>query len=297
MSNQPDQQTTWRIELEVTARSHADRVEGALSWDGSPVTSTEIPAGAGWRLEAYYSTEPDKSKMTARIDIAAASLGIKPPEFIIEKMEPIDWVKRVQENSPPVSAGAFYIYGSHVTEPVPAEQIGIRIDAGTAFGTGTHETTRGCLIALEQILQQANIRSALDLGCGSGILAIGIAKLSSASVTATDIDPIAVEVTIENSGINGVADRIQTIHSEGFHEAKLRDRGPFDLIAANILAEPLISLAPEIARHMAPGGKIVLSGLLDSQSDAVVAAYERAGLGLENKIILGEWHTLIMRHP
>lgn len=292
-----NQQTTWRIELEVAAKSYVELMEEALSCDGNPVTSSEIAPGPSWRLEAYYGTAPNETEITARLGIAATALGIAAPRFIIEEMAPIDWVRRVQENSPPVSAGGFYIYGSHVTKPVPAGQIGIRIDAGTAFGTGTHETTRGCLIALEQILQQGEIGSALDLGCGSGILAIGIAKLSQAAITATDNDPIAVAVTIENSEINEVVGRIQAIHSVGFHEEKLRDQGPFDLIAANILAEPLISLASDIARHTASGGRVVLSGLLDIQSDDVVAAYEQAGLSLDDKIILGEWHTLIMRRP
>jgi ribosomal protein L11 methyltransferase len=292
-----DEPVTWRIELDVPSRTHVDLIERALSMDDAPVSSTEITPGGRWRLEVYCDAEPDREELTARLNIVAASRGIATPEFVIEKMAAIDWVKRVQENSPPVTAGRFYIYGSHVTEPVPTGQIGIRIDAGAAFGTGTHETTQGCLIAFDQLSRRGEIRSALDLGCGSGILAIGIAKLWHASILATDNDPMAVDVTAENAGINGVADRIQAIHSEGFNETEIRDRGPFDLIAANILAQPLISMAPEIALHIAPGGDVVLSGLLDIQSDDVVSAYQRAGLTFAEIIVLGEWHTLIMHRP
>ncbi|NQU70299.1 MAG: 50S ribosomal protein L11 methyltransferase, partial [Rhodospirillales bacterium] len=258
-----------------------------------------LDAGAGWRLEAYWDAEPNRAELTARLGVAAAAFDISALEFnadfSIEMMPAIDWVKRVQENSPPVSAGRFYIYGSHVTTPVPEGQIGIRIDAGAAFGTGTHETTQGCLMAFDRISRQSEIGSALDLGCGSGILAIGMAKLWRIPILAADNDPMAVEVTIENSEFNGVADRIQAILSEGCHDAAIGDQGPFELIAANILAEPLIAMAPEIRRHMAPDGQVVLSGLLDSQSDNVVAAYQRAGLNLADIIALGEWHTLIMQ--
>ena len=137
----------------------------------------------------------------------------------------------------------------------------------------------------------------MDLGCGSGILGIGIAKLWPASVLAADNDPMAVDVTAENAAFNNVADRIWTIESDGFKSPEIRDRGPFELIAANILAEPLIGLAPDIALHLTPGGEAVLSGLLDFQSDDVVAAHERAGLDFAEEITLGEWRTLVMRRP
>lgn len=297
LGNSSGEAVTWRIELGVPSRSHVEPFEQALSWVGGPVAAVEIAPGGGWRLEAYCDAEPDKAELTARLGIAAASQGMEPPDFTIEKLAAIDWVKRVQENSPPVSAGRFFIYGSHVTDPVPQGQIGIRIDAGAAFGTGTHATTQGCLIAFDRISRRREIRSALDLGCGSGILAIAMAKLWRAPILATDNDPVAVDVTAENCEINGVADAIRAIRREGFDETAIDDQGPFDLIAANILAEPLISLAPKIALHTAPGGDVVLSGLLDSQSDDVVSAHQRAGLNLADTITLGEWRTLIMRRP
>ncbi len=292
-----DGEATWRIALEVPSASHFDAIETALSLDGAPVSTSEIAPGAGWRMEVHCTTEPDRAAITARIIVAAAIGGIETPDFVIEKMATIDWVKRVQENSPPVSAGKFYIHGSHVAEPVPESRIGLLIDAGAAFGTGTHETTQGCLIAFERISQFREIRASLDLGCGSGILAIGIAKLWPASVLAADNDPMAVEVTAENAKINNVADKIKAIQSDGFKATAISDHGPFELIAANILAEPLITLAPDIAHHLAPGGEVVLSGLLEIQSDDVVAAHERAGLKLGEQITLGEWRTLVMRRP
>jgi ribosomal protein L11 methyltransferase len=288
---------TWRIGLEVPTRDHADPIGEALCQDGEPVTITEIAPGAGWRLEAYCATAPDRAALTARLGRAAASCGIAPPKFIVELLPEVNWVRRVQENSPPVTAGRFYIHGSHVRKPVPDGLIGIQIDAGAAFGTGTHETTRGCLMALGAISERRKIASALDLGCGSGVLAIGMAKLWPARVLASDNDPVAVEVSARNAEINDVSDRIRALCSDGFRHPAIRAAAPFELIAANILAQPLIGMAPVIARHMAAGGDVVLSGLLDSQSDEVVAAYARAGLGLSEKIVLGEWHALVMHRP
>ena len=286
--------STWRIELEVPSEIHVDIFEQAVSPDNEPVSTMEITPGAGWRLEVYCDVEPDRVEFAARLNVAAAICGIATPKFVIEKMAAIDWVKRVQENSPPVSAGRFFIYGSHVTDPVPRERIGIRIDAGAAFGAGTHETTQGCLMAFDRISRRGEIRSALDLGCGSGILAIGIAKLWGTQVLAVDDDPVAVKITAENSRINGVSECVQAVHGDGFAAAEMGNRAPFELIAANILADPLTSMASGVARHIARDGAVVLSGLLDRQSDQVISAYEDAGLRFANKIVLGEWHTLVM---
>lgn len=291
MQSQP---TTWRTEMTVSPGDHVARFEDALADAGEAVTAMETAPGGDWRIEIYSSAAPDSGDLARRIAVAAAAVGIAPPEFIVEPMPDIDWVRRVRENSPPVSAARFYIHGSHVAQPVPDGMIGILIDAGAAFGTGTHETTRGCLIALDGLEKRRRIGNALDLGAGSGILAIAIAGLWDVPVLATDNDPIAVAVCAENAEINGVENRVRAVLSDGFDSKEIGVAAPFDLIAANILARPLAELAPGIAHNLAPGGVAVLSGILDSQADDVLAAARTSGMQLAERIALGEWHTLVI---
>lgn len=195
-------------------------------------------------------------------------------------------------------AGRFVVHGDHL-HPPPG-RIALRINAGNAFGSGTHGSTRGCLLALDAVANQRRVARALDLGCGSGILAIAIAKcwagggMGLADVLAADIDPVAVAGSNVAAEENGVADRVRTCLSDSFAAREIGSAAPYDLICANILANPLRELAPDVARHLAPGGLAILSGLLRRQEDEVAQAYQSAGLRLTDQIRLGDWSTLLL---
>ena len=270
--------------------------ESALATDDGPVVITRDDAG-GWRLAVYAEAAPDRDQLDARIAVAAASAGIAAPDLAVETVPDVDWVRHVHARTPPIRAGRFYVHGSHVTDPVPDGCIGILMDAGLAFGTGSHQSTRGCLMALDRLAGDDTIRRILDLGCGSGILSIAAAKLWPAEIVAADIETEAVAMTLEAAAANGVAARIGACRSRGFQNARTRARAPYDLILANILARPLTRLAPAIARRLAPGGRVVLSGLLDAQGPDVLEAYGTQRLAVAERIMLDDWLTLILSKP
>lgn len=226
----------------------------------------------------------------------AEVFGFTPPALTLEILPERDWVAESQRNLPPQTAGRFWVHGSHVTESPPPGLIPLLVEASIAFGTGRHETTQGCLVALTGLADAGvGVRNALDLGCGSGVLAMAIAKLwPRAFVMAADNDEPSVGVTRENAGLNGVP-QIQALVSEGYGAATLKAAAPFDLIAANILAAPLIQLAPDLARHLAPGGRAILSGLLTTQAPEVLQAHLAQGLSLVEARSYGEWDTLLLR--
>ncbi len=190
-----------------------------------------------------------------------------------EILPDIDWVTKSLEGLKPVRAGRFLVHGAHDRDQRRPGDLAIEIEAGLAFGTGHHGTTAGCLHMLSTVARREKPRNALDLGTGSAVLAIALAKLCHIPVLATDIDPVAVAVAARNARLNGVAGLVETATAPGFADPLFARRGPFDLIVANILAKPLMKLAPHMAAHLAPGGSIVLSGILERQRDAVVAAY------------------------
>ncbi|MFM2129625.1 MAG: hypothetical protein RL477_1171, partial [Pseudomonadota bacterium] len=216
------------------------------------------------------------------------------PRIAVEKVAEVDWLALNRAQFPPVAAGRFFIHGSHFEGRSPRGAVAIRIDAGPAFGSGTHETTKGCLMAIDEILAASRPCNALDVGCGSGILALAIAKAGGFPVTATDIDPVAAQTTAENAAANGLAGRVTAVSGEGVGGEVVRRGAPYDLVVANILAEPLIALAPEIAGLLAPGGHLVLSGLLTVQEPRVLAAYRAAGLTPGRTIVLGDWSTMVL---
>jgi len=216
-------------------------------------------------------------------------------DFAIEAIDPeINWVAKSLEGLQPVTAGGFYIYGSHETAPVPEGLIGLRIDAAQAFGTGHHETTTGCLEAIDRVLERAKPANVIDIGTGTGVLAIAIAKKTGLKVLATDIDPIAVTTTVENARDNDVADLIEGVVAEGLDSDVITAKAPYDLILANILAGPLMGLAPGMSRIAQPGASIILSGILETQAQAVIAAYAENGMPLLQRLQRKEWTTLIL---
>jgi ribosomal protein L11 methyltransferase len=218
--------------------------------------------------EVSLYTDDDAGEIEARMQAAAGDLA-----FERETLPEIDWVARSLEGLKPVRAGRFFVHGAHDRARRRIGDLAIEIEAGLAFGTGHHGTTSGCLDMINMVVRRESPRNGLDLGTGSAVLAIALAKLSHIPVLATDIDPVATKVAAENARLNGVRAYVETATAPGFHHPVFAGRAPFDLIVANILARPLMRLAPEMARHVTPGGSLILSGILERQRNAVLAAY------------------------
>ena len=238
-------------------------------------------------VEALYDFAPDG-------DLLGHILG---KAVTVQLLPDADWIRLSQEGLPPVRAGRFFVYGAHDAGKVPPGVIPTRIEAGMAFGTGHHETTALCLAVLSELAKQRRYGNVLDLGCGTGLLAIGAAKLWKEKVTASDIDPVAVEITCENAMENGVGPLVAAFVADGPSHPVLRDLAPFDLILANILAGPLTRLAPAVAKIVAKGGTLVLSGLLHWQEIQVLSYYRPHGLVLKHIRRDGAWSALVLEAP
>jgi ribosomal protein L11 methyltransferase len=238
-------------------------------------------------VEALYGEPPDAALLS---NITGQAIDVTP-------LADQDWIRLSQQGLAPVRAGRFFVYGAHDAGQVPPAAIAVRIEAGLAFGTGHHETTALCLTALSDLSRRRAFANVLDLGCGTGLLAIGAAKLWRRRVIASDIDPVAVGVTRENARANGEAPLIHAVTADGLTHPAIRARAPFDLIVANILAGPLTQLAPAIARSLAKGGVLVLSGLLRDQENLVVSFYTPHGLILRERRRDGPWSALVLARP
>ena len=240
-------------------------------------------------VQALFETEDEAKSCAAALDLSG--LDLRGLEHSISQLPDEDWTSLSQAGLPPVEAGRFFIYGSHDADNIPASTpFPIRVDAGLAFGTGHHGTTKGCLLAFEALTIAPNWPATiLDLGCGSGVLAIAAAKSLNRNVLASDIDMDAVDVTIENARINDVAEHIYAVQADG-----IPSKEKFDLIFANILAGPLMVLAPNITAALAEGGQVILAGLLDEQADKVVQCYLSCGLTLKRRSSLDGWTILTM---
>jgi ribosomal protein L11 methyltransferase len=248
----------------------------------------ELEDGSGrWEVGAYLTERPDD----VALSLLAAAHGAEP--FAVSELPETDWVAHVRRELHPVEAGRFFLYGSHDADRVPEGCVPLLIEAAMAFGTGHHGTTKGCLEAYDRLLGQGIVPGRVaDIGAGTAVLAIAAALTSPGRVIASDIDPVAVEVAAANAAANGVAERVLCVEAAGFDHPDLAAGAPFDLIFANILKGPLLSLAPEMATHVAPGGHVILSGLLNEQAAEVVAAYTAEGFRLVSEAALGEWTTL-----
>jgi ribosomal protein L11 methyltransferase len=297
---------SWKVTLPCT-RAEAERLtedEAPLALlESPPVLMTSEPDPARpeeWRLEAYFEDEPEE-EMVAMLRDLVPSAGGAAAAAEVERLEDEDWVTLSQQGLEPILAGRFFVHTPAHRDAAPADSIALEIDAGRAFGTGQHETTSGCLEALSRLRGQGlAFGNLLDLGTGTGLLAFAALRLwPAARGVASDIDPVAIEVAAENAAVNGVGlgrsrGRVELVVAAGLDHPRLKARAPFDLVIANILAQPLIELAPSVAAALAPGGRLLLAGLLDSQADAVAAAYRRRGLRLVGRIDRGEWPTLVM---
>jgi ribosomal protein L11 methyltransferase len=296
---------SWKVTLPCTR----DEAEG-LKEDISPLALLEAPPvlmtsehdpsrPEEWRLDAYFAEAPTAEMLAMLKSLVPSAGGAEPA---VEKVEERDWVTLSQQGLEPIQAGRFFVHTPLHRDSVPAYSIALEIDAGRAFGTGQHETTSGCLVALSRLKEGgASFSDILDLGTGTGLLAFAALKLwPAARAAASDIDPVSIEVTEENAAINAVRlgrarGQVELAVAAGLDHHLLRARAPYDLIIANILAGPLIELAPSVAEALAPGGRLILAGLLEGQAERVAAAYRRQGLMLSWRVERGEWPTLVMR--
>jgi ribosomal protein L11 methyltransferase len=290
----------WRVSVTVplaaveTFETVLDLHADAVSWFLDDPESDESDERVLWRLEGFSRTPLERSVIEAALSLAAATSGLPVPALSLDQIEDTDWVSANLRDFPPIAAGRFFVHGSHFEGRVPSGKIALLIDAGTAFGSGEHATTFGCLSALDHLMRRRRFRRPLDLGCGSGILAIAIAKMTALHVQAADIDPISVKVATRNAKRNGVAPRIRACQSDGYNSRTLRRGRPYDLIVANILARPLAAMAADLGRHLAPDGVAVLSGLLNRQERFVLAAHRMQGLSLLGRIRIQGWSTLVL---
>lgn len=286
----------WKVAFAVPARlgeAFAMAVEpfvGALSmFEAADKSRSDITG--------FAADEPDGRALREAVAACAVGHGVTPPPVDIVWLPAVDWVAENQASFAPIRAACFHVHDSYHRDAVPAGAIPIMIDAATAFGTGRHATTFGCLEAIARIAnrrRRAALAPVLDLGCGTGVLAVAAAKRLHLPVTASDIDPDAVARARENAQQNGVAGLVTVYESRGLDAAVVRRHGPFGLVLANILARPLVALSPAIARATAPGGTVVLSGLLTTQEPQVLAAYRRQGLFLRDRIRRDEWSVLVL---
>ncbi len=247
-----------------------------------------------WTFELICSEKPDVDEIKRRLLVIATLHNIAVPEVQIEQLVQADWLSQVARDFPPLSIGRFFVHGSHVEELPNPSSISIQVDAGAAFGSGEHGTTRCCLEALQWLAKSRTFPKVLDMGTGSGILAIAAAKLWKTDILAVDLDPVSVRVTGENTKTNQVRKFIKTGVSDGYSAMQVKRAAPYDLIIANILARPLIAFAPHLKQNLAAGGVAVLSGLLASQEKQVLAAHRTHGLCLKKKFIYQDWCTLVI---
>ena len=278
----------------LPGKSQAEALGEALEeLDPAPtgVGVFEVEDGKGiWEVGGYFLYAPDD------IDLALLSAAFGAGPFVVSEVPDQDWVAKVRRELPPVEAGRFFVYGSHDAALLPEGRIGLLIEAAMAFGTGHHGTTLGCLRAYDRVLNDAQrFDNVLDLGCGTAVLAMSAARMGAASVLASDIDPVAVEVAFANVKANGLEGRVGCVESIGFDSSVVQAGAPFDLIFANILKGPLIELAPDMAAHLASGGLAILSGLLIEQAEEIVDVYKAQGFDLQTREDLGEWSALTLR--
>jgi len=277
---------------ERTARRVVDLLNESLD-DGQAAVAAFERSDGRWSVVMHFAGAPDQASIRDLVRLAAGEEIAQHLAF--DTVEAKDWVAASLEDLVPVPAGRFMVHGRHDRARIRANRLGIEIEAALAFGTGHHGTTRGCLLLLDSVLRSREPRRVLDLGTGTGVLAIAAAKSLRRRVLASDIDPVSVKVARDNARLNGVGNWVEAICATGFSAPQFALRGPFDLVLANILANPLRQMATPLAAHLAPSALVILSGLLPHQARGVIAAYRARGLVLRRHLRIDGWSSLLMQ--
>jgi ribosomal protein L11 methyltransferase len=281
--------------FQITARGPRALAEAAASAvDADPATEAltysileEDEDRDVWRIDAFPTSAEELAGLQAVLARHPALTAAT------EKLADADWLAMALSGLPPVRAGRFFVYGAHDRGLAPASTVNLRIEAGAAFGTGHHGTTVGCLAAFDQLLKRRRFRRVLDVGCGTGVLAIAAARTGSRVAVGTDIDGPSVRIANENAALNRADARF--VHASGLDDPRVRLGGAYDLVFANILAPPLVALAQDIKRALKPGGIAILSGLLRTQERRIIAAYASRGFRLERRLRRDAWSALVLR--
>lgn len=277
---------------EQAAKSVVDVLTEIFLEDQAAIAAFEQPGGR-WDVTVHFGAAPDEALVR---ELVAGAAGDEVAQAIsFDTVEAKDWVKASLEDLVPVPAGRFVVHGQHDRSRVPPNKIGIEIEAALAFGTGHHGTTRGCLLLLDHVLKAYQPRRVLDLGTGTGVLAIAAAKALHDQVLASDIDPASVRVARENAHLNETGALVTMVCATGFSAPQFAKAAPFDLVLANILANPLRQLAAPMAQHLAPSAMVILSGLLTPQVGGVIAAYRARGLVPLRHLKIEGWSSLLLR--
>lgn len=277
---------------EAHGRALVDALGEDAQFGSRPIDLSETRPGR-WEVGVHFERHPEPQEVAALSACAGGILGLTAPAFAIHELPETDWVKHSLAGLKPIRVGRFFVHGRHDRVRRRPNDIAIEIEAGEAFGTGHHGSTAGCLAAIDALAKRRVVRNALDLGTGSAILAIAIARLLHAPVLASDIDPVATRIAATNARLNGVGGKIAVVTAAGLAKCEFREHGPFDLIVANILAGPLVRLAASIRRQLGPGGTVILSGLLPEQRARILAAYRGQGLRLVRDFPRDGWLTLV----
>lgn len=250
----------------------------------------EVEDGSGlWEVGGYFTETPDETALL----LFSTAMGAQP--FVISELPETDWVAHVRRELAPVSAGRFFVYGSHDADKVPDVCEPLLIEAAMAFGTGHHGTTLGCLRALDQLASGGFVgENVIDIGCGTAVLAMAAARIWPSGVLASDIDEVAVDVARSNIAANGLSGKVTCYEAAGFAHPEIAKAAPFDLVFANILKGPLVALAPDMAAHIRPEGYAILSGILNEQANDVLEVYLRSGFNLVSEEKIVDWTTLVL---
>jgi len=273
----------------AVAESAAEALDADPATDASTYSILEEDEDHDiWRIDAFPTSSEEAEalqRMLAGFDVQVST----------EILADADWLAMSLSGLPPVRAGRFFIYGAHDRGLAPAGKINLRIEAGAAFGTGHHGTTVGCLLAYDTLLKRGRFPKVLDVGCGTGVLALAAARTGSRTAIGVDIDPVSVRISRENAILNNA--RARFVHASGLGDALVRRHAPYDLVFANILAPPLVALSQDIKRALRPGGIAILSGLLRTQERRVLAAYRSRGFRLAGRLRRDAWSALTLKRP